>query len=375
MIANFNQLASTSLRKQALLISEAGISALAIEPYMKQVGYDGRRDVLLANGEKFSLAPFQHVILVGLGTGSFSAANRLAESLGQRLTAGLIIDEQEGQIPRVLSRRATSNPSIANHSITKELIALARDCAEDDVIITVQTGGRDLLAAPAGMLLDDKRSIINSLINAGASPFEVETVKKHLSLVKGGNLAKLSYPASMINLIFDNRPESWGGLTMRDESTIHDAQGILRRYNALERSGLASVQLLETPKEQSYFERVKNLTVPIGYMALQAMVNKARDLGYRISKDNDMKKVNSGEAWIGQGSLPGVAVHKLPQQGILLNFDGQQGMLLDNANLAGARKSGLADLSVDNWVENMDIPSDRGRFALSTKPLAVYLRA
>jgi glycerate 2-kinase len=367
MIANFEQLATTPLRKQALLISSAGLAATAIHPFMEaRVWYDSRRDQIGIGGRKISLQPFQHVILVGIGSGSLAASGYLQKALGPRLTAGFVIDEVAEQMPRILSRKATPTASIANTAITKELMSLLSDCAADDVIITVMTGGRDLLSAPAGMVLEDKRAIINALIESGASPAEISMVRNHLSLARGGNLAKLAFPAAMLNLVFDNQ-----GLTSRDFSTVHDAREVLNRHRILEKCGLSSCDLYETPKQDSYFQRVLNLDMSVGEMARQAMARKAEDLGYNVIQDQDWSELGAGQCWIGSPTQAAQAVGTMPDSGVLVTLGGGQANLLDAESLVSAKRTGLEQLDARNWGEAIDRRSVLDH--IST-PLAVYLK-
>lgn len=373
MIANFHQLASTPLRKQALLISEAGLAATSIEPILKSsVGYDAKRDYLFANRQKFSLKPYQHIMTVGIGPGSLGGVDHLQSVLGNRMTAGFVIDNQTAQLPRVVSRLAFPGMSVANTGITKELMALLRDCSSDDLIITVVTGG-DFLSAPAGMMLEDKRAILNAVLESGATPDELEVVRKHLSSARGGHLAKLAYPAAMINLIFaesDLMTDLAGGPTVKDSSTVHDAQTVLSRHNILEKCGLASCQLWETPKEDRYFEQITNLAIPIGDQAQDAMASKAKDLGFRVKFGQNWGEAARGECWIARGNSAGeLAVGDLPSQGVLVMLGSNRSTLVDASALSGARRSGLHDLSAGTWAQDLD----HSGINFNSLPLAVYL--
>ncbi len=375
MIANFNQLASSTLRKQALLISQAGLAATAIDRLLGEVDYHSGRDYLAVGNRKFSLRPYQHIILLGIGTGSVPAASQLYSALGGRLTAGFVIDNQVVQLPRMVSRQATPGPSIANAGITKDLMALLTDCSADDLIISVITGG-DVLTAPAGLILEDKRAILSTLDSAGASPDEVNIIRNHLSRARGGHLAKLAYPASMINLILadpDQISQVAGGPTVRDQSTIHDAQSILARYDVLRRCGLVSCSLVETPKKDHYFSQVSNISIPVAGQARLAMVNKAKDLGFRVKSGNHWARAEHGECWIADQSLgQDLLVGSLPPEGVLVTLGKERSALVDTTSLAGARSAGLADLSAGSWAQDIDY---QGNFSPIMSPLAVYLRS
>jgi glycerate 2-kinase len=100
-----------------------------------------------------------------------------------------------------------------------------------------------------------------------------------LSLLKGGGLVKLAYPATVIGIIFsdvpgDNFSEVASGATYKDETNITDTQKIIDQYN------LGKYELIETPKEDKYFEKVHNFVLVSNKTAVEAMDKKAKELGF-----------------------------------------------------------------------------------------------
>jgi glycerate 2-kinase len=107
----------------------------------------------------------------------------------------------------------------------------------------------------------------------------MNTVRQHISDLKGGGLAKTFYPAQIVSLIFSDVPGDdcsvvASGPTYKDETTIADAQALIDKYD------LGDFELTETPKDDKYFEKVSNYLLVSNTVALDAMVEKASELGY-----------------------------------------------------------------------------------------------
>lgn len=127
---------------------------------------------------------------------------------------------------------------------------------------------------------DQGQKLFSAFLQSGGTIEELNTVRKHISKLKGGGLAKALYPATVISLIFSDVPGGdlaavASGPTCFDESTIDDAQAIIDRYN------LGKFILNETPKNLEYFKRVHNIPIVSNMTALSAMQASARTLGYR----------------------------------------------------------------------------------------------
>jgi glycerate 2-kinase len=132
------------------------------------------------------------------------------------------------------------------------------------------------LPAP-GITLARKKEITRRLLASGANIHEINTVRKHMSAIKGGHLAALAHPATMIALILsdvigDDLSAIGSGPTAPDPTTSADAAVVLRRY------GIPSPQLSETPKGPS---TAQNLIVGSNRQSIDAAARKARELGYR----------------------------------------------------------------------------------------------
>lgn len=304
MIINFERLAVTPLRRKALLIAEAGYKAIDIQ---KTVGRKTKRekgneeDFLTIQGQdkklKIGLDNFKRVFLIGIGKGSALASATLAKILGQRLTNGIALDIVKLKTfePRAIPRRVQNLklealvgthpfPSIQNIKATQKIIELARGLTEKDLLIAFICGGGSALSCASKK--ESKQFILatKELTKAGADIVELNTVRKHLSDFKGGGLAKIAYPATVISLIVsdvlgNDLSMVASGPTVLDKTTKKDAIKILNKYlhQSVHKSALIRI-LAETPKNKKYFKKVKNILYVSNKDAVWGMREKVRQL-------------------------------------------------------------------------------------------------
>lgn len=311
IVKNFEQLASSPLRKQALLILEAGLEAVQPHEIMRDrvfVSHNG--SVLQVRDQKFPLSPYKRIFVVGFGKGTRTIAGELNVLLGDLISDGCIIDVTAGDnIGRISSRVGTyPQLTVGNVLVTHEIMELLQTATADDLVINiVSSGGESLLCAPASITVEEERALIKALTEAGASSMEISVVQKHLSLVKGGQLGKLAYPATMINLFFSDVAtvdvsNISGGPTVADSSTVHDASEIILKYGILHKLPVDSLQFNETPKEKKFFEFSYNIELCSPKDAILAMIAKAHDLGFRTKEVSGTLLVNAAR----HGNLPKV---------------------------------------------------------------------
>ncbi|QQS22728.1 DUF4147 domain-containing protein [bacterium] len=286
---NFTQLATSTERKQVLRILEAGLNAIHPVNLMKaNFAYHPKEDALYINRRPISLKPFNRVVVVGAGKLAGPVAEQIEQQMLSRINGGVIIDIVEANLSKIVSRIGTHPlPSSANVSATEEIITMLNNVTERDLVIAIiGGGGSSLLCSPESVTLDEERKIFTALTEAGASIKETNIVRKHMSRVKGGGLAEIAYPATVISLIFSDVPGDdkslvASGPTVYDQTTVSDAMDILNKYQILDRCKMDSCGLVETPKDKKYFEKVNNILFCSNKVALQAMADKAADLGLR----------------------------------------------------------------------------------------------
>lgn len=286
VIKNLNELATTSLRRDALAILQAGYDAVQTEQVIRDEVEVHGNDICI-KGQNICLSNFERVFYVAVGKCAVDASHVLEELLGERIADGIVLDVKHDVFRRFRSLVGTHPfPSDQNVDHTKEIVSILSGATERDLVITaISGGGSSLLCLPHSVQCNEVSMILEALWQKGATIGEVNTVRKHLSEIQGGQLAKIAYPATVLSLIFSDVPGNdlgviASGPTVRDETTVDDAAEILARYDVLTMCALPDCQLIETPKEEIYFERVFNKLLVTNDRALAGMKEKAESLGY-----------------------------------------------------------------------------------------------
>jgi glycerate 2-kinase len=270
------------VRKHALQIFHAALQAS--DPYaavLRHLKFDGR--TLIAGRRRYRMVDFDRIHVIGAGKASAAMARAVEHLLGRRIKGG-VVNVPDGTASKL--RRIELNS--AGHPIPDErgeqgaqrILEIARDAGPRDLLICVISGGASaLMPAPSPPLtLAAKQEITRKLLNAGATIQELNTVRKHLSLIKGGQLAAAASPACVLGLILsdvigDDLDVIGSGPTVGDSSTVEQAESVLRKFDVSVPSGI----LLETPK----VTQVQNLIVGSNRLAMDAAAAKAKELGYR----------------------------------------------------------------------------------------------
>lgn len=279
-IKNFNELATTSNRKLALTIAEAGLAAINTEVVM----FDSiklRGNVLNVMEESFDLSKFKRIKVVGFGKASSEAAVALEKILGSKIKIGAVVGLSKANCEYIETFAGTHpRPSQINIDAGERIYEIVKDSSEEDLIIVLVSGGGSALLCYGDSECKQNVALYDEFLKYGQKITEMNTVRKHLSILKGGGLAKLAYPATVIGLIFSDIPGSHfnevaSGPTYKDNSTVADAEKIINKYN------LGKFNLLETPKEDKYFEKVHNFVLVSNKTAIEAMMKKSKGLGLR----------------------------------------------------------------------------------------------
>ncbi len=334
-IKNFDQLATTELRRSALLIAEAGLQAIDTKKTIKDSirlwlnGTDRRRNntrleggAIVVGGYNFPLADIGRIIFVGIGKVASESAVVAEKILGERLAGGILVDTKAAPpLKKIKAFKGTHPlPSAKNVAAAKAVVKILDDLKEEDLVIfVVSGGGSTLLCLPENGKWGEEAKIMKALIKKGAAIQEINTLRKHLSLARGGYLAKYAYPASAVSLIFsDIAGDALGfvasGPTVKDETTTEDAEKIIEKYDITRELGAGKLALIETPKENKYFEKVKNVLVVSNSTALEVMETEAAELGF---KAQIMTSCLTGEA-ADVGSRTVENLHEISQKSAFL---------------------------------------------------------
>lgn len=287
------------MRQDIDLIFRAGLSAVEPGAAIKRCcRLDGE---LLEVGEKtYDLQSFKRIVVLGAGKAGASMAAAIEELLGNRISEGLVVvkyDHVEPLEKIKLVEAAHPVPDEAGVQGATELLQLAESCDAGCLVISlISGGGSALLAAPAeGIAFHEKQQLTQVLLDCGATIHEMNTIRKHLSRVKGGGLAKAVFPATLVNLILsdvvgDDLDSIASGPCVPDSTTFDDCQRILEKYEIQERVPQSIFKFIEagcrgevpeTPKSGlEIFEKTSNVVIGCNYDALSTAKQKGEALGY-----------------------------------------------------------------------------------------------
>ncbi|MEK7552014.1 MAG: DUF4147 domain-containing protein [Patescibacteria group bacterium] len=295
-IKNSDTLIKNPLRKAAVEIMEAGLQAIDTKHAIKE-GIKLENNHLFIKETSYALDKIKRIFVVGVGKCSLEAALALEDILGDKLTDGIVIDLVCNETPKKIKFCQGDHPFPTENNVdsTKKIIDLLENSEESDLIIfIISGGGSTLLCQPDNFTCFQESDMVSCLMGAGANIIEINTVRKHLSLARGGYLAKYAFPAKSISLIFSDVGSDMefvaSGPTIKDSSTIEDAKLVIEKYSANTACGFDINNLIETPKDDKYFENVKNILFLSNTTALNKMAEKASELGFDSEiKTNDLK--------------------------------------------------------------------------------------
>ena len=281
-IQNFDELAVTKERTDILTIMESAYEAIDTDVIIN-TNIKLEKDTLTIKDQVFDLTLFDHIYLIGFGKASSVAVNAIEKILGNRIAGGIVMDKKLGECKYVKQYVCTHpRPSVNNILPSDELAKLAKKLDEKDLAIVVVSGGGSSMICWPESECEQGITLYDEFLKSGGNITELNTLRKHLSLLKGGGLAKLLYPATVASLIFCDVPgdkfeEVASGPTYKDETLVKDALGIVEKYNLT-----SKFTLNETPKEDMYFEKVHNIPLVTNSHALVGMEKKASELGYHV---------------------------------------------------------------------------------------------
>ncbi len=286
-------------REKILPILSAALAA--VDPINAVKRHMFLRDDELRIGERiYDLKKYRNVYVIGGGKAGGSMAKAAEEILGDRLIAGLI-NTKYGYLAETgvvrINEAGHPIPDAAGMTGATEMVKLASRASHHDLVIClISGGGSALMTLPVeGITLADMEALTAALLRCGATINEINTIRKHLSQIKGGNLSRLAYPAEVVSLILSDVVGNpldviASGPTVPDSSTFAQAYGIVERYGLLDELPPSIVQHLrrgkegmipETPKEgDPVFAKTHNLIIASNEVAAEAAMGEAEDLGF-----------------------------------------------------------------------------------------------
>src|SRR5215831_20093474 len=225
------------LRQSARLIWEAALNAANPATCLRKF-LQLKDNILIAGGKEIKLTG--RLIVIGAGKPSAKMAQAVEEILGSYISDGLIVTKYGHALPLRRMRiveAAHPIPDSAGIRAVHETRELLRGLGKEDIVLVLISGGGSALwPAPAeGITLEEKQEVTHLLLRAGATIRELNAVRKHLSAIKGGQLARWAAPASVISLIISDvvgDPVDFiaSGPTAPDTSSFSDALAIIQKY-------------------------------------------------------------------------------------------------------------------------------------------------
>jgi hydroxypyruvate reductase len=288
-----------NIKDTCLAIFRTGLEAVdPFETTKKALRLSG--ESLQVGEHAYRLKDLKRIVVVGAGKAGAPMAQAVEEALGGRLEGGLIVVKYGYTAPlkRVkIIEGGHPIPDEAGQRGAGELLEIVNRLGKDDLVFClISGGGSALLPAPVeGVDLAEKQETTKILLESGASIHEINAIRKHLSRIKGGWLAKAVAPATMITLILsdvigDDLDVIASGPTVGDRSTFSDCLRVIEKYELNDRIPSAAMTHLlkgaegtvqETPKpDDPVFRTGLNLIVGSNMQCLEAAARKAKEMGY-----------------------------------------------------------------------------------------------
>ncbi|MDC7226423.1 MAG: glycerate kinase [Spirochaetales bacterium] len=257
--------------------------------------------------EKYNLGDYNRVIVIGAGKATARMAKAVEAILGDRITEGLIAVKYGHTEDLSIIRTIESGHPVPDGSsvqAAEEILRLAHTADEKTLVINlISGGGSALLCMPYKneeweCTFAAKQDTTKLLLECGAEITEINTIRKHLSGIKGGRLAEAIYPADSLNLILsdvigDRLDSIASGLTVPDSSTFQEAIEIIEKYKLKKRMPTPAARIMmwgeagtipETPKPGNpIFEKSRNVLIGTNLAALKSAETAADKLGFNTA--------------------------------------------------------------------------------------------
>ncbi|WP_434223488.1 glycerate kinase type-2 family protein [Fervidobacterium gondwanense] len=230
----------------------------------------------------------RRIIVVAIGKAAWRMAKSTKEVLGERIDKGIVITKyhhSEGAIEGLEIFEAGHPIPDENTLIaTKRALELTSNLSENDIVLFLVSGGGSALfeELQEGVTLQDIQFITQQLLKSGANIVEINTIRKHLSIVKGGRFAQHVYPAKVISLVLsdvlgDRLDSIASGPAYPDSTTSEMALQIIEKYNIPVSNAILNALKNETPKELT---NVETYIIGSVKVACEKAMEKAKELGY-----------------------------------------------------------------------------------------------
>jgi len=256
-------------------------------------------DNLWVGRSQHRLKDIKRILVIGAGKASAPMALALEKILGHRIHKGLVVTKYGYVAPLTKIQLVEGGhplPDRGGIKGTERILRLISNLDQNDLVIClISGGGSALLVSPSpGISLKDIKELTDQLLRCGANIHEINTIRKHISQVKGGRLAQLAHPAHVITLILSDVIGSKidtiaSGPTAPDSTTFSDCLKITQKYKLKDKippsihdrlKKGAQGKIEETPKPGNpIFKKVRNFIIGSNFLALEAAKQRAEALG------------------------------------------------------------------------------------------------
>ena len=288
------------LREDALFIFQSGLDAVDPETAVQRyVSRDG--DHLSIHSQDYDLSAIQNIFIIGAGKASAAMARAVESILDDRITDGVIVVKYGHDAPLNKIKLVEAGHPVPDENGlagAKAILTLLENTGPEDLVLClISGGGSALVPLPSeGLSLNEKQETTRALLSCGATIHEINTIRKHLSNIKGGRLASAVFPATLVTLILsdvvgDDLDVIASGPTVPDSSTYADCMDILKKYNIFNKIPgpvMSHIQkgrqgkLPETPKTgHPIFNSTRNIIVGSNVDAVASAKQAAEKLGYQ----------------------------------------------------------------------------------------------
>lgn len=240
---------------------------------------------------------YEHIFVVGAGKAGGTMARAVEQFLGDRISLGCVnVKDGDAAKTQHIELRYCGHPFPDERGLSgaKRIAEICGEAGKQDLVICLLSGGASALTPyPAPPItLAEKQETTRLLLDCGASIHEINAVRKHISAIKGGQLARIAAPAHVLSLILsdvvgDDLDVIGSGPTAPDSSTFQTAFAILEKYRLRDRVPARVRERLrngatETPKASDpLFENVENIIIGSNQKSLESAARAAKDLGYK----------------------------------------------------------------------------------------------
>ena len=288
------------MKRDAMDIYQSALSAVDPQIAVKRV-MTVKENTMQVGNRRYDLSQMAHIYVVGAGKANGAMAKAVEDLLAEHITEGAITVKY-GHLKKLRRIKTTE----AGHPVpdqrgvagTRKIVDLLTRANERDLVISlISGGGSALMPLPVdGVSLTDKKKVTDLLLRCGATIEELNAMRKHLSRIKGGQMARFAFPATVVNMMLsdvigDAIDVIASGPCAPDMSTYRACDRIIEKYRLSEKlprsvrdhihQGISGA-IPETPKPgDQAFDRVQHVIIANNSLAVTGADKRARELGYR----------------------------------------------------------------------------------------------